>query len=165
LFVLFVLFVIVRSPGPCVPWWRAWYRRKALGKEGYMGFVSWHLNLQWKSYEFSKLLWIRKLLLLTICLWQWHTGTLVFLWSMHSMYLETNNFNIFCSHNLILKFGDLNLSFRPKHGHNGFFTRRRLTLLHKTSVNGTLAQLCKPHGLDPWRFLTMFTTTLPNYLF
>jgi len=36
----FVLFVMVRSPGPCVPRLSVWYRRKALSKEGCTGLVS-----------------------------------------------------------------------------------------------------------------------------
>jgi len=40
-FVFVFLFVTVRSPG----WWRAWYCRKGLSKEGCTGFVLWHLDL------------------------------------------------------------------------------------------------------------------------
>jgi len=42
---LFVLFVTFISLGPCVPRLRAWYRWKALCKEGCTNFVSWHLDL------------------------------------------------------------------------------------------------------------------------
>jgi len=88
LFCLFCLFVMVRSLGPCIPRLCAWYHRKALGKEGCTGFVSWHSDLRWKSYGFSKFSKnkkTRKLLLFTFCLRQQHTGILVFferiLWS------------------------------------------------------------------------------------
>jgi len=73
LFYLFVLFVTVRSPRPCVPG-----RVHACfvpsespcrgGEEGCTGFVLWRSDLCWESYGFSKFLWfikIRKLLLFT----------------------------------------------------------------------------------------------------
>ena len=62
-FCFFCLFVMLRSPKPCVTRSHAWYGQKV---------VSWGFNLQQERYGFLSYFWIlkiKKLLELWFCLW------------------------------------------------------------------------------------------------
>jgi len=74
-YVLFVLYVTLRSPKPCVSQSHCCYCQKALGKERCMGFVSWCLDSWCESYWIFKVIMnkkIRKLLLFLFGLWKLH---------------------------------------------------------------------------------------------